>query len=53
MTNNLTRFIFITKNIRVVIEPIISRCILLHLKFLENNDKIKIYKEKYKYKKKQ
>ena len=31
VSNNLTRFIFITRNTRCIIDPILSRCLKLHL----------------------
>jgi DNA polymerase III delta prime subunit len=48
MTNNLTRFIFITKNPKNLIDPIISRCLFLNLNFEENEEKVKYYKSKFK-----
>lgn len=48
MTNNLTRFIFITKNPKNLIDPIISRCLFLNLNFEENEEKVKYYRNKFK-----
>ena len=48
MTNNLTRFIFITNNSKCLIDPIISRCLYLNLNFNEIDEKIKYYKSEYK-----
>lgn len=48
MTNNLTRFIFITKNPKNLIDPIISRCLFLNLNFEENEEKVKYYRSKFK-----
>ena len=48
MTNNLTRFIFITNNSKCLIDPIISRCLFLNLNFEETEEKLKFYKGEYK-----
>lgn len=48
MTNNLTRFIFITNNSKCLIDPIISRCLFLNLNFEETEEKLRFYKGEYK-----
>lgn len=48
LSNNITRFIFITRNTRAIIDPILSRCLQLHLNPKAVVDRISYYKKTFK-----
>lgn len=45
LTNNITRFIFVTRNTRCIIDPILSRCLQLNLNTKAQVNRIQKYTE--------
>lgn len=48
LSNNITRFIFMTRNTRAIIDPILSRCLELHLNPKAVPERVNIYKKHFK-----
>jgi len=48
LSNNITRFIFITRNTRAIIDPILSRCLQLHLNPKAVPERVTVYQKYFK-----